>query len=61
MSAMKWMLTGIFLVLVSIFIVSMTVLVVTNTSLMHGVFIFVPFVAGVLFFLYGLLKKDVVE
>jgi|GEM_PF-5270238 len=64
MSAVKLMLTGIFLILVSIFIVAMLILFSTSTTntadynFMHGVKIFLPFVIGFGCFLMGLLKKD---
>jgi len=67
MNAVKWMLTGIFLILVSIFIVVMLILFSTSTAntanygFMHGVKIFLPFVVGLGCFLIGLLKKDVAQ
>jgi len=62
--AVKLMLSGIFLVLVSIFIMVMMILIWSDTSIannatgLHVILIFAPFISGVVLFIRGLITKS---
>ena len=64
MRSIKFMLSGVFLVLVSIFIMAMMVIlwvdtgIAAQTSGFHAILIFVPFIGGVVLFIIGLLTKS---
>ena len=59
----KFMLSGIFMVLISIFVIVLMILLWSDTGIsanatgFHSIVIFAPFITGILLFVIGLLAK----
>jgi len=64
MRAIKLMLSGVFLVLVSIFIMVLMIVLWVDTSIsyqtsgFHSILIFAPFIGGIVLFILGLVAKN---